>query len=144
MARGVDEVPPVFLSVFIEVMRVLVHAQRGAQTPTSLRVAAHARLPLDRCEATLDALADRGWVARTGEGRWLLACDPDVVTAAEVYDGFDQSAAARPGPSGAVAALLAGSLAGVREALAVPLTRLAEPASRTAAPSRTEKGRARR
>lgn len=119
------------LADLLGVLQVLVRGQGSAEPLTALRVASIARVPLERCEGTLEALARGGWVAQTEDGRWLLACDPDVVTVAEVHEATLQPAgAAHPAELHRVLERAAGSL---RAALAVPLRTLAT-AERTLPP----------
>jgi hypothetical protein len=60
--------------------------------------------------------------------RWTLACDPDVVRLADVYEGlvFDAKGGRRGTPDAAIDAILERAAAGVAGALDVPLRTLAE------------------
>ncbi len=120
------------LSDVLEVLRVLVGVHGAGATRTSARIAAEGRLPLERTEATLEGLARGGWAAQTADGRWLLACDPDVVTIAEVCEAVSRGATAR-GRTAVVEHLLMRATEGLRGALAAPLRALAEEGSAAAA-----------
>lgn len=125
-AAAAPPAPPVpALADVLAVARTLVRAQASAARLTSLRIASLARVPLERCEIALEALTRSGWVAHTEDGRWLLACDPDVVTVAQLYE-----TTARPvggaAPPEEIEHMLARTAARVREALDVPLRALAE------------------
>jgi membrane protein len=117
----------------LEVLRVLAAGRSRAAGPTAFRVAASARLPLDRAEPVLDALARGGWAAQTADGRWLLACDPEVVTAAQVYESMARSSTTRVERAPALDRLLAQTTRHVHAALDVPLQALADDADRAAA-----------
>lgn len=117
----------------LEVLRALAAAGDRKVMPTALRVASTARLPLDRAEPVLDALARGGWAAQTADGRWLLACDPAVVTAAQVYESMARASATRVERAPALDRLLARTASNVHEALDVPLRALADDAARAAA-----------
>jgi membrane protein len=69
----------------LEILRVLVRAQRAARTPRTREVLAEARTPREAGERVLEELAAAGWAARVVGDRWALACDPDVVTIADVF-----------------------------------------------------------
>jgi membrane protein len=127
-ASGAERAPPApLLADMLEVLRVLVRA-RGAAGPTSaMRIAMVGRVPFDRTEVTLDALARGGWVAQTGDALWLLACDPDVVTIGEVCEGLIHGAAAH-GRTPVVEALMRRTAERLRDGLALPLRALAEAA----------------
>ena len=70
----------------LEILRVLVRAQGAARTPRTREVVAEARVPRDAGERLLEELLAAGWIARVVGDRWTLACDPDQVTIAQVYE----------------------------------------------------------
>jgi membrane protein len=72
----------------LEVLRVLIHSQRRSETPDVRRICERAGLTREACEAVLDRLVDAGWVSQVTEGGWVLACDPQRVTIAQVYRRF--------------------------------------------------------
>jgi hypothetical protein len=65
---------------------VLIRAQAAARTPRTREVVAEARVPRDASEVLLEELLAAGWIARVVGDRWTLACDPDQVTIAQVYE----------------------------------------------------------
>jgi len=65
---------------------VLVRAQAAARTPRTREVVAEAHVPRDAAERLLEELLAAGWLARVVGDRWTLACDPDQVTIAQVYE----------------------------------------------------------
>jgi membrane protein len=69
----------------LEILRVLIIAQGAARTPRTPVVCADARVPREAGEQLLHEMARAGWTARVVGDRWVLACDPDVVTVADVY-----------------------------------------------------------
>lgn len=69
----------------LEILTALMLAQRASRTPRTREVIAEARVPRYAGEQLLNELAAAGWVARVVGDRWALACDPDVVTLADVY-----------------------------------------------------------
>jgi membrane protein len=50
-------------------------------------------VPVERVESTLDALAHAGWIVRRRDGRWRLACDPEVATIVAVHESLNSDAA---------------------------------------------------
>jgi membrane protein len=70
----------------LEILRVLVRAQAAARTPRTREVIAAARVPREAAHRLLDELAAAGWLARVAGDRWTLACDPDRLTIAEIYE----------------------------------------------------------
>jgi membrane protein len=70
----------------LEILRVLVRAQDETRTLRTWDVIAAARVPREVGERLLDELATGGWLARVVGDRWTLACDPDEVTIAQVYE----------------------------------------------------------
>lgn len=69
------------------VLRVLVDAQRSNTLRTSAEIARRAEVALPTADAMLDALARTGRAVRASGGeRWVLNCDPQAVTVAQIYD----------------------------------------------------------
>jgi membrane protein len=127
-ARSAPPMPA--LPDVLEVLRVLA----GAQGPlSSMHVADSARLPLDRAEAVLDALARGGWAAQAADGSWLRACDPETVTAAQVYESLARAAATRVERAPALDRLLAQTTRSVHDVIDVPLRDLVDDAGDPAA-----------
>lgn len=69
----------------LEVLRVLISAQRLGETPDERDLVERAGLPRDLCDAILADLEAAGWVARVNGARWVLVCDPQRVTLAQVF-----------------------------------------------------------
>jgi membrane protein len=109
----------------LELLRVLVRAQTTARTPRTREVIAAARVPREAGERLLEELAAAGWLARVVGDRWTLACDPDQVTIAQVYErlvfagGSDRSDALLDG-------VMDRAAAGAGRAIGAPLRTLAE------------------
>jgi membrane protein len=70
----------------LEILRVLIRAQAAARTPRTREVVAEAHVPRDAAERLLEELLAAGWIARVVGDRWTLACDPNQVTIAQVYE----------------------------------------------------------
>jgi membrane protein len=123
-ARSAPPMPA--LPDVLEVLRVLA----GARGPlSSMHVADSARLPLDRAETVLDALARGGWAAQAADGSWLRACDPEAVTAAQVYESMTRAAVTRVERAPALDRLLEQTTRSVHEVIDVPLRALVDNAS---------------
>lgn len=69
----------------LAILRALLRAQRASRTPRTREILSDARTPREAGERVLEELAAAGWVARVVGDRWALACDPDVVTIADVF-----------------------------------------------------------
>ena len=72
----------------LSVLRVLVLAQQRAELPGVSQIAAAAALPREESEVLLNRLAEAGWVTRSKDDHWTLACDPEHLTVAQVYREF--------------------------------------------------------
>jgi membrane protein len=72
----------------LAVLRGLARAQQAAQVLSVVQVAAAAGLPRDETEMLLERLAGAGWAVKSSSDRWVLACDPERVTVAQVYREF--------------------------------------------------------
>lgn len=68
--------PPPALGDLLHVLGTLVQAFGEGVQPSALRFSGTERLPPERVEATLEALALAGWAERRGHGQWRLARDP--------------------------------------------------------------------
>ena len=88
LRRGAAMRPGAAFRDALELLRVLIRAQAETRTPRTREVIAGARVPREAGEALLDELAAAGWLARVVGDRWALACDPDAVTLAQVYEGL--------------------------------------------------------
>lgn len=109
----------------VDVLRGLMRLAPGSGPHAAGQIAAVAGLSLERCEHALEWLAQTQCVAQARYGRWRLACDPKVVTVAEIYDRFVAEQAARRPRDRIVDALLARTAAEARRALEIPLAALA-------------------
>jgi membrane protein len=112
----------------LEILRVLIHSQRRAETPDARRICERARVPRETCEAILERLAEAGWASRVTGWRWVLSCDPGRVTLAEVYRCFvvePERLLERAG-DGAPRELLGKIAADIEEDMAAPIQSLAE------------------
>lgn len=69
----------------LDILRVLIRAQREARTLDTRQVLAQARVSAEAGEPLLEQLVACGWVAKVIGQRWALSCDPDVVRLADVY-----------------------------------------------------------
>lgn len=72
----------------LEILRVLILAQRGSETPDVRRICERAHVTREQCETILEELCEAGWVARATGSRWVLTTDPGRVAIAEVYRRF--------------------------------------------------------
>ena len=108
----------------LEIVRVLVRAQRAAYAPGTREILARAGVPRDSGERLLQELASAGWVARVVGERWTLACDPDVVTIAEIYTRLVFQPTLRG--DACLDAVSERVAAGVARAIAAPIRTLAD------------------
>jgi membrane protein len=118
----------------LEIVRVLVRAQCAAHIPGTDEIVAEAGVPREAGERLLAELAGAGWVARVVGDRWTLACDPDIVTIAEIYARLVFQPAL--GGDAVLDAVSERAAAGVARAIAVPIRTLADqPAGTLQAPA---------
>ncbi len=112
----------------LAVLRVLLRAQRAARTPRTREILAEARTPREAGERILEELAAAGWVARVVGDRWALACDPDVVTIADVFRRlvFDPAGGRGRGADAALDGVIQRAAAGFDRAIAAPIGTLLE------------------
>jgi membrane protein len=111
----------------LAILRVLVLAQRDSRMPATHAVLEAAGVRREAGQQVLELLAARGWVARVVGERWTLACDPEVVTIAEVYRGlvFDPMQARGHRPDEALEAILERAATGAARSLDAPIRSLA-------------------
>jgi membrane protein len=109
----------------LEILRVLVRAQAAARTPRTREVLAEGRVAREAGERLLEELAAAGWLARVVGDRWTLACDPDQVTIAQVYERlvFARSAAGDGGDE-VMESVIERAVAGTGRAIGAPLRTL--------------------
>lgn len=111
----------------LEVLRVLVRAQAAARTPRTRDVIAEARVPREPGERLLEEFSAAGWAARVVGDRWTLACDPDAVTIAQVYERLVfASSGAWQGADPVLDGVMERAAAGVGGTISAPLRTLAE------------------
>lgn len=72
----------------VDVLIALADAHSQGKVYDLARLAAHARVPRDRCDLFLNSFALCGWAGRLAAGRWALICDPSRITLADVYRRF--------------------------------------------------------
>lgn len=108
----------------LEILRVLIVAQRASRTPRTREIYAEAQLSYDTGDRLLDDLVAAGWIARVVGDRWTLACDPDVVTVADVYRRLVFRPANQTGGASGVEAVIERATATLEQALAVPIRTL--------------------
>ena len=73
----------------IGVLRLLNQAQGGLPPDRSTtHMAAHLRLHFDELNTVLESLAELGFVARTQDNRWILACRPGSTPLTPLFDRF--------------------------------------------------------
>lgn len=89
-----------FFADALAVLRSLARAQQCAKTCSIGQIAVAANLPREESEALLRRLAGAGWAVESAGGLWALACDPQRVSAAQVYREFvyQSGALCAPGP----------------------------------------------
>jgi membrane protein len=112
----------------LRILRTLIRAQRASRTPRTREILHEARLPREAGERALEELAAAGWVARVVGDRWTLACDPDVVTVAEVLRRLvlEPAGGTARGADAALDGVIERATAGIDRAAAAPLRALAE------------------
>ena len=118
----------------LEILRVLIRAQRASRTPRTREILSEARTPREAGERVLEELAAAGWVARVVGDRWTLACDPDVVTIADVFRRlvFEPAGGKGRGTDAALDGVIQRAAAGFDRAIAAPIKTLAEGEAETA------------
>ena len=112
----------------LEILRVLIRAQRESRTLRTGEILAEARTPREPGERVLEEMAADGWTARLVGDRWTLACDPDLVTIAEVYKRLVlEPAGGRGGPGGVVIdRVIERAADGIDRAISAPISSLVE------------------
>ena len=126
-AHGVRN-PAASFRAALEILRVLVQAQRDAHTLDTRRVLGRAGVSTEVGEPMLERLASGGWAASVVGQRWALVCDPDVVRLADVYRSlvFDAERGRRGAPDATIDAIVERAAAGAAAALEAPLRTLVE------------------
>jgi len=110
----------------LEILRVLIAAQRESRTPRTREVLAEARAPRELGERALEEMAAAGWTARLVGDRWALACDPNLVTIADVYKRLVlEPIEGRGRPGGAVIdGVIERAAGGIDRAISAPISSL--------------------
>lgn len=83
-AAQVEPVPGGQFLDALQILRVLWEAHHRGEVVTVLRLHGIVKLPLDRIEATLDAMSAAHWTGRVANG-WALIKDAAEITVADVY-----------------------------------------------------------
>ncbi|MGH8621493.1 MAG: YihY family inner membrane protein [Burkholderiales bacterium] len=83
-AAQVDPVPGGQFLDALQILRMLWEAHHRGEVVTVLRLHGTVKLPLDRIEATLDAMSAAHWTGRVANG-WALIKDAAEITVADVY-----------------------------------------------------------
>jgi membrane protein len=114
--------------VALEILRVLIRAQRASRVPRTRELLLEARAPREAGERVLEELATAGWVARVVGDRWALACDPGVVTIAEVFQRLvlERAGGKVRGSDAAIDGVVQRAAAGLDRAIATPIGTLAD------------------
>jgi membrane protein len=111
----------------LNLLRVLVRAQRVARTPSTRELCMEAYVPHDAAERLLEQMHAAGWVARVVGDRWALACDPDTVSIADVYSWLVLAPAVGKGGqrNAVIDGLIDRAVASANHSLAAPIRMLA-------------------
>ena len=126
LLRGrADDSPASMFQDALRVLRELVAAQRVPAKRTPAELARGARVPLDRTEDVLEQLAVPGWISQAEGDRWLLSCEPDRVTLADVYRLLVVGNPASGGADEGSLQVLDRAVTAVEAALSQPLATLA-------------------
>ncbi|MGH8701784.1 MAG: YihY family inner membrane protein [Burkholderiales bacterium] len=83
-AAQVDPVPGAQFLDALQILRVLWEAHRAGEVVTVMRLHGIVKLPIDRIEATLDAMSTAHWTGRVANG-WALTQDAAEVSVADVF-----------------------------------------------------------
>jgi membrane protein len=112
----------------LQVVRVLVRCQRRSEIPDVRRICERAGATREACETILERLCEAGWVARAAGWRWVLACDPDTVTIADIHRRFviDAERLAERAGDGAPREILQRIAADIERDMAAPIATLAQ------------------
>jgi membrane protein len=112
----------------LEILRVLIGAQRESRTLRTSEILAEARAPREPGERALEEMATAGWTARLVGDRWSLACDPDLVTIADVYKRLVlEPTGGRGRPRDAVIdRVIERAAGGIERAISAPISALVE------------------
>jgi len=79
----------------LQILRLLWAAHRSGEIVTVFRLHTEARMPIDRVEALLDAMAGASWTGKVAHG-WTLIKDAKEIRMADVYHLFVFQPDARP------------------------------------------------
>jgi membrane protein len=112
----------------LEILRVLLRAQRASRTPRTREILSDARTPREAGERILEELAAAGWVARIVGDRWGLVCDPDAVTIGEVFRRlvFEPAGGRWRGTDAVLDGVIQRAAAGFDRSLAAPIRTLVD------------------
>jgi membrane protein len=115
----------------LEILRVLILAQSSGRTPRTPMICAEARVPREAGEQLLHEMARAGWTARVIGDRWVLACDPDIVTVADVYRRlvFEPSGGRGWGAYAPLDGIVERAAMGIESSIAIPIRALANEAN---------------
>jgi len=83
-AAQVDPAPGAQFIDALQILRVLWEAHRKGEVVTVLRLHGVVKLPIDRIEATLEAMSTAHWTGRVANG-WALTKDAAEISVADVY-----------------------------------------------------------
>ena len=122
------------------ILRVLVRAQAAARTPRTREVVAEAHVPRDAAERLLEELLAAGWIARVVGDRWTLACDPDQVTIAQVYERLVLAAGAWHGADEVLDGVMERAATSASRAIGAPLRTLVDEEQTEQAPPQNARG----
>ena len=93
-ASQVEPVPGAQFLDALQILRILREAHRTGELDTVPALHAAVKLPVDRIEATLDAMGNAHWVGKVARG-WALTKDAAEISVADVYRQFVFRAGAR-------------------------------------------------
>lgn len=83
-AAQVDPVPGAQFLDALQILRMLWEAHRQGEVVTVMRLHGVVKLPIDRIEATLEAMSAARWTGRVANG-WALIKNATEITVADVY-----------------------------------------------------------
>jgi len=83
-AAQVDPVPGTQFLDALQILRMLWEAHRQGEVVTVMRLHGVVKLPIDRIEATLEAMSAARWTGRVANG-WALIKNAAEITVADVY-----------------------------------------------------------
>ncbi|MBS4097355.1 MAG: YihY family inner membrane protein [Sulfuricella sp.] len=86
--RGHENTPAFQFAQALIALRVLYQAWLGGAALPLAEIQAHLQVGLDESEDILMRLEKAHWVSRTASHAWLLSCDPDALSVAEIFREF--------------------------------------------------------